>query len=136
MGRFVLDTSVAMSWCFADETSPCGERALDELTRFEALVPAIWPLEVANVLLMAERRGRMDEAGSRQFTRLLGALPIFVVGQTADILFGDVIDCARRMGLSSYDASFLELALRRELPLATQDRRLTAAAQKLGVPLF
>ncbi len=133
--RFVLDCSVTMSWLFKDEVDNYSESVLSLLRLQGALVPAIWPLEVANVLLTAERRQRVSEAQRVQFTELLVSLPIAVLNRAVDQTFNAILPLAREHKLSSYDASYLELALREGLPLATRDHKLRLAARHCGVPL-
>ncbi len=94
----MLDASVTMSWCFEDETTPYTEAALDRLVGATAVVPAIWPLEVANVLLLAERRGRLTEAQSARFVELLGALPIVIDQRAMGSTFGSVLPLGRQHG--------------------------------------
>lgn len=134
--EFVLDTSVTMSWCFEDEATPYTEAALDRLLGATAVVPAIWPLEVANVLLSAGRRGRLTEAQSARFVELLGALPIVMEQPSVDRIFGSVLPLGRQHGLSAYDAAYLELAARQGLPLATRDERIITAAAAIGVRIL
>lgn len=136
MKRFVLDCSVAMSWCFDDETSEYTEAVLDLLKTAEALVPTLWPLEVTNVLLVAERRKRLTEAQSIQFIDLLGDLPIHVHEESSGRAFTDVFYLAREHDLSTYDAAYLELAIREGIPIATRDKTLGKAAKKAGLELI
>lgn len=131
---FVIDTSVAMAWCFEDETTQATDAVLDRLRDDQAVVPPIWPLEVANVLLVAERRGRLSEAQANRFLGLLAQLTIDVDDSPTDM--GGVIAAGRRHTLSSYDASYLVLAERLGAPLATLDKPLTKAAHKAGVELL
>lgn len=131
---FVIDASVTMAWCFADEATSGTEAVLDQFTGDEAVVPAVWPLEVANVLLVAERRLRLTEAQASRFLDLLQQLPISVDGAPTDL--AAVIAAGRRHELSSYDASYLVLAERTGAPLATLDRRLADAATRAGVRLL
>jgi predicted nucleic acid-binding protein len=131
---FVLDTSLTMAWCFEDEATGETESVLDRLRHDRAVVPALWPLEVANVVLVAERRGRLSEAQAHRFVELLGQLPIDV-DQTPTDLSG-VVAAGRRHGLSSYDASYLVLAERLGTALATVDSRLADAARNAGVALL
>jgi predicted nucleic acid-binding protein len=98
-------------------------------------VPAIWSLEVANVLARAESRGLITEAQSRAFLALLAALPIQLEPVSADAPFGVILDLARRYRLSAYDAAYLELALRTQSPLASIDRALRSAAASAGVAM-
>lgn len=132
---FVVDASVTLAWCFADESSEMADRVLDQLEREEALAPAIWPLEVANGLRTAERRGRLDLADVAQIRELLTALPVEVEGVPLDAALGEVADVARRLDLTAYDASYLALAARRGFPLATADDRLRRVCEQAGVDL-
>ncbi len=133
---FVVDSSVTMAWCFEDEANSYTEAVLDRLRQEEAIVPAIWPLEVANVLLVGERRHRLTEAQSLRFVQLLQALPIAVDGEVLTTSFGYLLALGREYNLSAYDAAYMELAARRGLPLATQDGRLSAAAKQMGILLM
>ena len=135
-GRFVIDTSTVMAWCFEDETSQEADAVLDELRMSEALVPAVWPLEVANVLLVAERRGRLERAETAHFLSLLSSLPIAVESAPPTRALGEVLALARDMDLSSYDAAYLDLAMREGIPLATLDERLRTAADRVGIPVM
>jgi len=136
MTRLVLDCSVAMSWCFEDEADAESDRVLDALATCEALVPSVWPLEVANVLLVAERRDRLTPAASSRFLDLLGALPILVEEVPFERATSQVLAVARTSDLSAYDASYLELAMRTGSPLATRDERLKEACRATGVEVF
>jgi predicted nucleic acid-binding protein len=131
---FVLDASVALSWCFEDEAVPATEVVLDRMTDDPAVVPAVWELEVTNALLVGERRGRVSESQTIRFVSLLASLPINVdaVGPDMDALLAT----GRRHGLSSYDASYLLLAERDGLPLATRDDKLVLAAKAAGVKVL
>ena len=130
----VVDASVTLAWLFEDESNAYTEKALSRLETENAMVPGIWLYEVANVLVLAERRGRITEAVSRQFRELLSRLPIQVdhLGQTE--LWSSATHLAREHGLTAYDAAYLELAMREGLPLATQDKALKEAARAAGVP--
>ena len=136
MSRFVLDCSIAMGWCFEDESSGYAVDVLRSLTESEAVTPDIWPLEVVNVLLVGERRKRLTQAESARFLSLLLELPISVQHETPERMFNEVTGLARNLGLSSYDASYLALAVHLDLPLATSDEKLAAAASNLGLALF
>jgi predicted nucleic acid-binding protein len=128
---FVIDASVTMAWCFEDEATTAADEALDRLRESHAVVPTIWNLEVANVLLIAQRRSRVSEAQVARFVRLLGSLPITTDPAPIDI--AALLNLGRRHSLSSYDASYLELAERLGAPLATLDVKLAAAAHTAGV---
>jgi predicted nucleic acid-binding protein len=133
---FVVDNSVVMAWCFEDEASAYTEGVLDRLRETQALVPAIWPLVVANVLLIAERRDRLNEAQTAHFAQLLEALPILVEEADIERILGPVLAVGRAHRLTAYDAAYLELAARQGLPLATQDSRLRKAAGNAGVAVL
>ena len=134
-GDFVVDNSVVMSWCFQDEINPYADVILDRLEEATAFVPSIWPLEVGNVLLVAERHHRLSEADSARFLTLLSELPIFIEQEEPERMFKEILALARKYKLSTYDASYLDLAMRRGLPIATLDKHLIAAAQRSRVPL-
>lgn len=136
MADFVVDNSVVMAWCFADEGGDYAIRVLDKLESAEALVPGIWPLEVGNVLLVAERRRRLSGADSVRFIALLNDLPILIEKESPDRMMKEIFFLAREYGLSTYDASYLDLAMRKGLPLATLDSSLIKAASKGKVPLI
>jgi predicted nucleic acid-binding protein len=133
---FVLDVSLALAWCFSDEKAPYPQTVLDSLTGATALVPALWHLEVANALLVGERRQRCTEADTASWLSFLGALPITVDDETLLRAWADMLHLAPAHDLSAYDAAYLELALRRGLPLASLDSRLNAAAKSVGVADF
>lgn len=134
--RFVVDNSVVMSWCFAEEEDLYPEAVLDSLASGEACVPAIWPLEVGNVLLVAERKKRLSEAEVVRFLALLTNLPIMVEQEAPERMRKEIVALAREYDLSTYDASYLDLAMRSGLPISTRDAALITAAKKCQVPLF
>ena len=131
---FLLDASVALAWCFADETTPKTEAILERLADDSAIVPTLWEFEVANALLVAERRHRLSESQSARFIELLTRLPIHVDVTSSDM--AGVLAIGRRHGLSAYDSSYLVLAERDGVPLATGDEKLRSAASRAGVPLM
>jgi predicted nucleic acid-binding protein len=134
--RFVVDNSIVMTWCFQDEMVPYAETVLDSLAEAVAVVPAIWPLEVINVLLVAERNGRLHEADSVRFVSLIGQLPIMVDRSWPERLMRDLLAIGRIHNLSSYDTAYLELAMRQGLPIATLDKRLHQAARRIDLPIL
>lgn len=136
MAPLVLDASVTMTWCFPDEHSDFAWAVLDHLERNSAVVPVLWPIEVANAILVGERRRRLSASESARFLKLLSGLAIHVDTRTAESVFPRTLPVARTYGLSAYDASYLELAMREELPLATLDERLQKAAADAGVVLY
>jgi predicted nucleic acid-binding protein len=134
--RFVLDASVAVAWCFDDEATKFTEGVLDLISAGgEALVPSIWPLELANALLMAERRKRIALAKVTALLLRIAELPISVRATDAKQAFEQILPMARHQGLSQYDAAYLELAVREGLALATLDGELQRAAKAVGVEL-
>ncbi|MBC7292942.1 MAG: type II toxin-antitoxin system VapC family toxin [Thermoleophilia bacterium] len=133
---FVLDASVALAWGFESESNSYTEAVLEALVEGQAFVPGVWLLEVGNGLLVAERRGRLTHADVVQFLSLLQELPITVELECPERMLGEVLALAHEQGLSTYDASYLDLAMRLGLPLATQDQVLRQAASRCGVPLF
>lgn len=131
--NLVLDCSIAMAWCFEDEATEFTDSLLELLGEGSAKVPSIWPLEVANVLAISERKERTNQAKITQFLQLLNDLPITVDAKTGKKAFTDVLTLARNNRLTSYDAAYLELALREGLSLATLDKGLKQVAGNLGV---
>lgn len=136
MKSFVIDNSVVMAWYFEDEASDYTVVVLESLGTYECLVPSIWPLEVANTLVVGERRGRTTEARAARFIALLNSLPIHIDPETSKHALFDTMQLAREHNLSSYDSAYLELAMREGVPLATQDKALKKAAVKCGVKIF
>ena len=130
---FVLDCSVAMAWVFPDESSEATDRLRDSLIDARAFVPSLWPVEVGSVLLAAARRGRIEVGEWPVICASLDALPIEIEPVSTSRVWGPALALADRHDLSVYDATYLELALRMRLPLATLDRALAAAARAAGV---
>jgi predicted nucleic acid-binding protein len=133
---FVLDASVTLAWCFEDEATTAARQILARLAAEAASVPAIWPIEVANVLALAERRRRITPADSAEFIAKLENMVILVDGETSLRAFGRILDLAREERLTAYDAAYLELAMRLGVPLASKDADLCDAAQRLGVSVL
>ncbi len=132
----VLDTSATLAWVYVDETSSSIRMVFDQVTESGAWVPALWRLEIANVLEMGVRRNRHD-AGFRDATLSdLSLLPIYLDPDTDKHAWGATVHLAEQHRLTVYDAAYLELALRRGLPLATLDRELRAAAKSEKVKLL
>jgi predicted nucleic acid-binding protein len=132
----VLDASVALAWCFKDEASEAADRLLERLETETAVVPALWHIEVANVLALGERRRRITLAESAAFIARLETLVIVVDEETSSRAFTRVLDLARSERLTAYDAAYLELAMRLDVPLASKDRHLCNAAERLGVAVL
>lgn len=134
--QFVLDCSVAISWCLVDENNDYANSILAMMPDCEAFVPAIWSLEIANVLLVAERRNRMTTEQSEEAITLLQSLLIQVDTVTEAKALSTIFRLGRQEALASYDAAYLELALRLGLPLATIDTRLAEAATRCSVNII
>jgi predicted nucleic acid-binding protein len=133
---FVLDSSVALTWCFEDERTATTDALLDRVTDAGAVAPSLWPLEVLNGLVMAERRGRLDAQRRHRMTSLLQALPVTIDSETVRNAWQLTSHLAERFRLTVYDAAYLELAQRMNLPLASLDQELRSAGTALGVPLL
>jgi len=133
---FVLDCSIAMAWLFNDEATSKTGALLARLTTETALVPAWWFIEITNVLAMAERKGRITSTQSDAFIADLGKLGIEQDEEASHRAFTFLLPLCRRHRLTSYNAIYLDLAMRRNLPLATLDDDLRKTAKKLGVRLL
>ncbi len=129
----MLDTSVVLAWCLADENVRVADRALEAVIEDGAVLPGIWWYEIRNAFVMNERRGRLTPADTEAALANLRDMPILV---DRDHDEGAVLELARTHDLSVYDAAYLEVAQRRELPLATLDRRLGDAAENAGVMII
>lgn len=135
MSRLVLDASVTLCWLFEDQATAYTDLVLDRLGGGDAaVVPAIWPFEIANAVAVAERRKLVNPAQAVAFLQTLGQLSI-AVDRKIEQIFNAVLEAARRYRLSAYDAGYLELAMREALPLATLDAALRNAARAAGVRL-
>ncbi len=130
---FVLDCSVTMAWVFPDEATEATNQLRDSLLESRAFVPSLWPVEVGNVLLAATRRNRIRVDDWREIRASLEALPIEIDPVTTSRAWGASLELARTHQLSVYDAMYLELAMRLQLPLATLDRALHRAARTVGM---
>ncbi len=133
---FVLDNSVALAWCFEDEQTPAISALLDRLVETGASAPMLWPLEALNGLLVAERRRRIDATARAAYAAFLSELPVRIDSQTVDQVWGATAVLAAQFGLTVYDAAYLELAQRRQLPLATLDKQLRVAAGAISIRLL
>lgn len=139
MTNFVLDNSVAMRWLLASNKvtdQNYSESVLKSLADSDAYVPNLWHLEAANVLLSAEKRGELTAGELERFLLQLEALPILTDSITYLQAFNHTISLAKNYKLSSYDASYLELAMREGLPLATLDKDLIKAAKKAEIEIY
>jgi predicted nucleic acid-binding protein len=133
VSNFVLDCSVAVCWCFKDQKTPATEALLAQGRKGKIFVPALWHLELSNVLVGHERRKRITAeqlAGAMEF---LGTLPVETDEDATLRVWDEILTLARAEKLTTYDATYLELALRKGLPLATKDEDLIKAARRVGV---
>lgn len=131
---FVLDCSMAMAWVFSDEATEATDALRDRLLDDRAVVPALWSWEVGNVLWAATRRKRIERHDWLMLTTALAALPIEIDPEGPARVLTAVLPLAEEHALSVYDAAYLELAIRRRIPLATLDRALQLAARTVNLP--
>lgn len=131
--NLVLDCSLTMAWCFEDESSEYSEQVLDIVADRGAIVPALWCVEAANALTVAERRKRISHIKAVAFREYLNMLPIYVDDYLLRKPVEVILDLARETGLTAYDATYLELAIRQDLPLATLDKELKKVAEKTKI---
>ena len=136
MMTFVLDCSVTMSWVFPDEASDATDRLRESMLEGRAFVPALWPVEVGNVLLTAIRRGRITADECPGICASLDALPIEIDPVSKSRTWGATLVLAHKHRLSGYDATYLELAVRMQQPLATLDRALGDAGRAEGLDVL
>ncbi len=136
MSAIVVDASVALAWCFPDEASEYADAVLVALEGHPVLVPAVWALEVTNAVVGAERRKRISQQEIRHFLELLGGLTINQESLPVAANVSNILPLAREYGLSAYDASYLDIALRHGVPLATLDSRLEQAGRSAGVEIL
>jgi len=137
MAVFIVDASVALAWCFADEATPWTDGLLERLRRGDRIVvPAHWPTEVANALLMGRRRNRIQPGQPELLWDELAALPIEVEPALSAAQARGVLALSEKHGLTVYDGAYLELARRRQLPLGTLDGDLRKAAQAEGLAML
>ena len=133
--ELVIDASLALAWALPDEASTYTDAILKRVAAGKGWAPSIWPNEMANGLLMAQRRGRMTDAQRIAFVEELLQLPIELEQRPVRHVLDAHIAVAQQHTLTAYDAAYLDLALRKGVPLATQDKLLRTAAKKAGVEL-
>ena len=135
MSAFVLDCSIAMAWLFEDQADAETDHLLKMLrdNGGDAIVPSLWRLELGNALTQAERHGKTTAAQVATALELVRNLPIITDAETDSRAFSEILSLARATSLTTYDAAYLELAMRRGLPLATRDKALIRAAHKVTV---
>lgn len=138
MSTFIIDCSVTAAWCFSDVNNEYINSVLHAFTEnWNAFTPYIWILETLNVFWNAEKRKRISPAEITHFINLFNALPIEIeqihLHPNLEI---QLLSLSRSYNISVYDASYLNLSLCRNVPLATQDKKLITAAEKAGVAIF
>jgi predicted nucleic acid-binding protein len=132
----VLDASVALAWCFPDEASDYADSVLLAVENQPVIVPAIWSVEITNALLVGERRKRIRQPEVRRFVELMNGLSVVEDGQPFSDTVSNILPLAREYNLSAYDAAYLDVAVRRELSLATLDSSLQKACTTAGINIF
>ena len=133
---FVLDSSVTLAWCFEDERTDATDALLERVVESGADAPSLWPLEILNGLMMAERRGRLAADDRQRLGGFLRDLPVNLDADTTSQAWLTTSALAARHRLTIYDAAYLELAQRLRLPLATLDAQLRAAAGALDIEVL
>ena len=134
---FIIDASITLSWCFEDERTPETDALFVQLANgATAVVPNIWPFEVTNVMTLALKKGRINQSTSDEFLKFLKNANITIEKFNMDSVFGAILSTALKFGLTSYDAAYIELASRLNLPLATLDKPMRKAALAAGVTLL
>lgn len=136
MTSIVIDASIALSWCFADERNDASQRLLERVILKGALVPNLWHLEVCNSLIIGEIKGRISIESIVEQFKNFSDMPIEVDPQTSVAAWGSIARIARAHKLTSYDAAYVELAHRYSIELATRDEAMIKAATELKIPLF
>ncbi len=138
MSRFVLDASIAMTWCFPDEEAQKAQEVSERIAGGDTVVvPAFWRHEVLNALLVGEKRNRLTPELTQAFIADLKRLPVDIDdAATQDVLFNTTQALCRKHGLTAYDAAYLEIAIRGGYPLATADKDLRRAAVAEGVEVL
>lgn len=136
MTEYVLDVSAVLTWCFDDETEMLGLPDSADTAETRMHVPALWPLELLNALLVAGRRGRLPIEDALEFLELVFTLPLAIEESPKSARFVGLLALAREQQLTVYDAAYLDLALRLGVPLATRDTALADAARRRNVALL
>ena len=136
MKGIVVDASVTLAWCFPDEGSKYAEQVLATVEEQPIIVPALWLWEVANGVLVGERRKRLRQPEIRRFIELLRDLPITPDDQNGIANMANMLSLGKEYAMSAYDAAYLDVALRHSLPLATLNEDLLKAGEKAGVEIF
>lgn len=134
---FVLDCSMTMAWLFEDESTKKSEQLLTRISEGEsAWVPALWHWEVSNILLVAQRKKRITRSQAVGFIEMLKVLPIYIENKAMQQALETTFELAHENQLSSYDAAYLEIALRKQLPIASLDKQVIRTAKELGIAVL
>lgn len=133
---FILDCSIAMTWLFSEQATTASLSARDALLSTHCYVPSIWPLEINNVLWVAVRSKKITDLQAKRFKYILKNMAIEIDFKASDLMNDVIFELSSSYNISCYDASYLELAIRENLSLATLDKTLAKAAVKAGVGLF
>jgi predicted nucleic acid-binding protein len=134
--KIVIDASVALAWCYADERTSESTKLLEYVNTHGAVVPQLWHLEVANALIVGEIRNRITYAIMVGQLQHLSELPIQIDHSTAGVAWHSILSIAREERLTTYDAAYVDLAIRLNLPLASRDTAMIRAAKNLGVEII
>jgi predicted nucleic acid-binding protein len=136
LNGIAIDASVALAWCFPDEASNYADSVLLALENQTVIVPTIWAVEITNALLVGERRKRIRQPEIRRFVDLLKGLSVVEERQKFAETVSNVLPLAREYDLSAYDAAYLDVAIRHEIPLATLDAAMQKACTAAGIEIF
>ncbi len=136
MSAFILDCSVSISWCIEDEATPQNDALLVRARDFGVFVPQLWVYEFTNVLLQANKRARLNDTQVFTILDLMESLPINIVSETNLGALKNILALARAEKLTSYDAAYLDLAMTKNLPLATNDKALRRACENTGIDIL
>ena len=131
---FVLDASVVLAWGLRDEYSAYAQRVLESLERTSAIAPALWIVEVSNILTMGLKRNRITEAEITSF--LAGVKPLNIMIDNTNHQMDELIQFGHMYDLTAYDSIYLRLAIASGFPLATLDKAMRTAAKRVGVTLY
>lgn len=136
MSAFVLDCSVAVAWCIEDEATSDTDALLEKIRDFGAYVPQLWGYEFSNVMIQANKRGRLTNTQLFTMFELMEDLSITIICETEFTAFKDIVALAQAENLTSYDAAYLALALAKKLPLATLDKALRRSCRNVGIDVL
>lgn len=133
MKDLVIDNSVFMSWAFTDEKNKKSRDLLKRVEKITVYVPSLWVYELTNVLFVAEKKGRIKKVDTISFLNFIKFLPINIENSSYDIVTKDALAISREHNITIYDASYIELAIRKNLPIASFDKELVNISKKIGI---